>query len=113
MLRSIIGYLPGLCCLFLGLLQLSWIWWLVVNSLHMGSPLRLHGDTFLRSIADPAVRDRAESMNKVGLLGFDLLDKSMSVHFVCAAALLLLGLIMVISTRLQRTNHALPVGRKA
>ena len=112
-LRSIAGYLPGLFCLLLGLVQLAWVWWLVVNSLHMGSPLRLHGDIFLRSITDPGVRDRATSMYKVGLLGFDLLGKSMSVHFLCAVVLLLIGLVMVISTRLKRANQALSVGRGA
>ena len=96
-LRSWLRYFPGLLCLIIGLVQLVWVWWLVGNSLHMGSPLRRQGDTIIHLIDDPAVQISMESLHKVGLLGFDLLGYSMWLHLVCGVALAGLGVALVIS----------------
>jgi hypothetical protein len=102
--RSLHRFVPALACLSIGLAQLVWVLWLIGNSLHMGSPIRLHGSFVVRSIEDSTSRGRVEYQHQVGLLGFELLEYSMWVHVVFGVALVLLGGALLASRVLAKTT---------
>lgn len=106
--RPLLRSVPALTCFAVGLAQLAWVWWLVGNSLHMGSPIRLHGRFIVRSIEDLTLRGRAEYQHEVGMLGFELLGHSMWIHFACGLTLLGLAVVLVVLAIIEnsRSNAA-------
>ncbi len=95
--RSALRFTPGTCCLTMGLAHMAWNWWLIGNSMHLGSPLRVHGDRVIRSVSDPIARGHVENMHEIGLLGFNLLGHSMWMHFLFGVVLLAVGVIVTIA----------------
>ena len=104
--RPVLRNVLALFCLAMGLVQLAWVSWLYGNSLHMGSPLRLHSDGMIRSVSDSAIRGHIDYMHKVGLLGFDLLGYSMWLHFICGVLLTGLSAVLFVAARGSKYSKA-------
>ena len=95
--RSALRFTPGACCLTMALVHLAWVWWLIGNSMHLGSPLRVHGDRVIRSESDPIARRHVENMDEFGHLGFTLLGHSMWMHFLFGVVLFIVGVVVTIA----------------
>jgi hypothetical protein len=90
-LRLILRISPGIICSVLGMLQIWWVGWLLTNSLHLGSPLRMNARYVGRSLTDANVKRNVDYLVEVGQLGFDLLGRSMWAHFSIGVAMVFLG----------------------
>ena len=79
--------------LLLGVLQLSWAFWVLVEgSLHMGSPLRRIGPLILGLASEASAHSLARTAYQTGILGFQLLETSLIVLAVGGLALVAAGL---------------------
>jgi hypothetical protein len=94
-LSLIVRVSPGIICSALGMMQIWWVGWLLANSLHLGSPLRMNARFVSRSIANAAIKKEVDYVVDVGRLGFDLLGRSMWVHFSLGVAMVSLGIGIV------------------
>jgi hypothetical protein len=95
-LRLVARISPGIICSVLGIVHIWWVGWLLGNSLHLGSPLRMNARYVSRSLTDAAIKKQVDYMVDVGQLGFDLLGRSMWVHFSIGLAMIFLGIGIVL-----------------
>lgn len=72
--------------------------WAGEASLHLGSPLRLHGD-FSHLVEAGAPGRRVANLHRVGLQVIDVLDTSLGVHVASAALFVALGLFLLLLSR--------------
>ena len=93
----------GSFLIFVGLVQLWWASYLLSNSLHMGSPIRLHGQRFVASLP-PENQQSAQGFLDLGSLGFSLLNSSFYLALVTGATLLLIGGILVVRKYAKRSS---------
>jgi hypothetical protein len=79
----------------LGVLQLLWVFYVVVDaSLHMGSPLLVHGQNIV-SQADPQLGAEIQGMLNVGHLGFELLSDSILLLGFSGLVSIASGIVLV------------------
>ena len=84
----------GLALLGMGIVHLWWARVLIVDSQHMGSPLRMHGDHFVNRL--PAEhRSTMEGMVELGRLGFSLLSDSFWIFLTSGCVMLALGVALL------------------
>lgn len=94
----------GSFMILLGLVQLWWARYLLSNSLHMGSPIRLEGQRFITSLP-PGNQKTAQDFLDLGSLGFRLLNNSFYLALGTGAVLLLVGSILVTRTYCFRQKN--------
>lgn len=83
----------GILLILLGAAHSVWAWYIVANSLHLGSPLRRTSQA-LRDLSDESAA-KVDAMLDVGRLGFKLLEGSLFLSLATAAALFALGGLLV------------------
>lgn len=100
-----------MCCRLLGMVSIAvglglviFCFWAGEASLHLGSPLRLHGDSSHLVEAGETGR-RALELHRVGLQVIDVLDTSLGVHLVSAALFVALGLFLLLLSRTLRSRE--------
>jgi hypothetical protein len=101
--KSLPTLVSGLICCLLSLLNLAWVWHLLVGSQHMGSPLRRYEHLIANAAADSQL-SHFEHLIQTGQLGFDLLESSMWVHLGSGLVLALIGAFLVGVALYQRSQ---------
>ena len=100
---KILGYLLGGFLIVVGLVQLWCARYLLVNSMHMGSPIRLHGQRFLENLP-PESRERAQGFLDLAGLGFRLADDAFWLLLGTGTMLFLVGLVVTTIAYAKRST---------
>ena len=78
----------------IGIVHLWWARVLIVDSQHMGSPLRMRGYHFLDRLPEEH-RSAMEGMVELGRLGFSLLSDSLWIFLASGCVLIVLGVVLL------------------
>jgi len=86
----------------IGIVHLWWARVLIVDSQHMGSPLRMRGDHLLDRL--PAEhRPNIEGIVELGRLAFSLLSDSLWIFLASGCFLIVLGIVLLCVRASART----------